>query len=177
MLSSWRYAMARKASVSPEEVRRARQLRDQATTITDYRKALSVILVAECAFDADQAAAVLGTSRRTIFRNRSNICSQDVTPKKTWGGRRNSSLTIEEEREFLSQWKEKAVAGEVLTVPPIHAALVERLGHHTHMSTTYRLLARHGWRKVRPDTRHPKGDPANQDEFEKNYPKRWLPPP
>ena len=44
------------------------------------------------------------------------------------------------------------------------------------MSTTYRLLARHGWRKVQPDTKHPKGDPVKQDEFKKNCPKQWLPP-
>lgn len=135
-----------------------------------------VELVAEYGFDADSAAELLGTSRRTIFRDRSNIRSQDDTPKKTWGGRRNSSMTIEEEREFLSQWIEKAAAGGVLTVPPIHAALVERLGHDTPMSTTYRLLARHGWRKVQPDTKHPKSDPAMQDEFKKNSRKRWLPP-
>jgi transposase len=168
--------MARKACFSPEEVQRAKQLRDQATTVTDYRKALSVILVAEYGFDADRAADMLGTSRRTIFRNRSNIRNQDDTPKERWGGRRNSSLTIEEEREFLSQWKEKAASGGVLTVPPMHAALVELLGHDTPMSTTYRLLARHGWRKVQPDTKHPKSDPAMQDEFKKNSPKQWLPP-
>jgi transposase len=168
--------MARKACFSPEEVQRAKRLRDQATTVTDYRKALSVILVAEYGLDADRAADMLGTSRRTIFRNRSNIRNKDDTPKETWGGRRNSSLTIEEEREFLSQWKEKAASGGVLTVPPIHAALVERLGHDTPMSTTYRLLARHGWRKVQPDTKHPKSDPAMQDEFKKNSPKQWLPP-
>ena len=85
-------------------------------------------------------------------------------------------MTIEEEREFLAQWEEKATVGGVLTVPPIHAALVERLGHDTPMSTTYRLLARHGWRKVQPDTKHPKSDPALQDEFKKKFPKQWLPP-
>ena len=168
--------MARKFCFGPEEVQRAKQLRDKATTVTDYRKALSVILVAGYGFDADRTADVLGTSRRTIFRNRSNMRSQDGTPKKTWGGRRNYSMTIEEEREFLFQWKEKAAAGGVLTVPPIHAALVERLGHDAPISTTYRLLARHGWCKVQPDTKHPKSDPAMQDEFKKNSPKRWLPP-
>jgi len=77
--------------------------------------------------------------------------------------------------EYL--WCPLLTAGvSVLTVPPIHAALVERLGHDTPMSTTYRLLARHGWRKVQPDTKHPKSDPASQDEFKKNSPKQWLPP-
>jgi hypothetical protein len=92
------------------------------------------------------------------------------------GGRRHSAMTIEEEREFLSQWIETATTGGILTVPPIHAALVKRLGRDIPMSTTYRLLARHGWRKVQPDTKHPKSDPALQDEFKKNFLKRWQPP-
>jgi transposase len=168
--------MARKICIDPEDVQKAKQLRDQAATVSEYRKALSVILVAEYGFDADRTADVLGTSRRTVFRDRSSIRNQDDTSKKTWGGRRNSSMTIEEEREFLSQWQEQAMSGGVLTVPPIHAALVERLGHAIPLSTTYRLLARHGWRKVQPDTKHPKSDPAAQDEFKKNSRKQWLPP-
>lgn len=168
--------MARKICIDPEEIQKAKQLRDQAATVSEYRRALSVILVADYGFDADQTADVLGTSRRTVFRDRSSIRNQDDTSKKTWGGRRNSSLTIEEEREFLSQWQEQAMNGGVLTVPPIHAALVERLGRAIPLSTTYRLLARHGWRKVQPDTKHPKSDPAAQDEFKKNSRRQWLPP-
>lgn len=168
--------MARKTDISPDEIQKAKQLRDHATSISDYRKALSVILIAEHGFDADQAAEALGTSRRTVFRDRSNIRNQDDISKNTWGGRRNSSMTIEEEQEFLMQWQEKATAGGVLTVPPIHSALVERLGRSIPLSTTYRLLARHGWRKVQPDTKHPKSDPAMQDEFKKNFRTQWQPP-
>ncbi len=119
---------------------------------------------------------MLATSRRSVFRGRGRIRSEGDTPKNLWGGRRHCAMTIEEEREFLAYWIDKAIIGGVLTVPPIHAALVKRLGHDTPMSTTYRLLARHGWRKVQPDTKHPKSDPALQDEFKKNSPKKWLPP-
>jgi transposase len=168
--------MARQTCISAEEIQRAEQLRDQATTVAEYRTALSVILCTVIGLDADHAAEVLGTSRRTIFRDRDNIRNQDDAPKKQWGGRRHCSMSIEQEDEFLAQWEAKATAGGVLTVPPIHAALVDRLGHDCPMSTTYRLLARHGWRKVQPDTKHPKSDPALQDEFKKNFLKQWLPP-
>ena len=168
--------MARQSFISNEEIQRAKHLRDQATSIADYRKALSVILAAEFGLTAEHVAETLGTSRRTVFRDIGNIRNQDDTAKSSWGGRRHCSMTVEEEREFLAQWEAKATVGGVLTVPPIHAALVEHLGHDTPMSTTYRLLARHGWRKVQPDTKHPKSDPALQDEFKKNSPKQWLPP-
>jgi transposase len=168
--------MARQIQISFEDIQRAKQLRDQATTVAEYRKALSVILVAEHGLDADRTAELLGTSRRTVFRDRSRIRNQDDTPKNSWGGRRHCAMTMEEEREFLSQWIAEATIGGVLTVPPIHAALVEHLGRDFPMSTTYRMLARQGWRKVQPDTKHPKSDPALQEDFKKNSPKRWKPP-
>jgi len=106
--------MARRVQFSREEIQRAKQLRDQSSTIAEYRKALSVLMVAELGLDADGAAEILGISRRTIFRNRSNICSQDDTVKNSWGGRRHCSMTVEEESEFLAQWQEKAMLGGVL---------------------------------------------------------------
>jgi hypothetical protein len=168
--------MARQIQISIEDIQRAKQLRDQATTIAEYRKALSVILAAEHGLDADRTAELLGTSRRTVFRDRICIRNQDDAPKNSWGGRRHCAMTMEEKREFLAQWIAEATIGGVLTVPPIHAGLVKRLGRDFPMSTTYRMLARHGWRKVQPDTKHPKSDPALQDEFKKNSPKRWEPP-
>jgi transposase len=168
--------MAKKACISEEDLQRAMQLRDQASSVAEYRTALSVILREVVGLDSDQAAEVLGTSRRTVFRDQSRIRNQDDTPKNQWGGRRHCCMSVQEEDEFLAQWEAKAADGGVLTVPPIHAALVDRLGHDCPMSTTYRLLARHGWRKVQPDTKHPKSDPTAQDEFKKNSPKLWLPP-
>ena len=168
--------MGRKAHTYPDAMQRACQMRDNATTITEYRAALSVILMATLGLKADQAAEVLGTSRRTVFRNQSAFRNQDDMPKRSWGGRRHCSMTVEEEREFLANWETKAAAGGVLSVPPIHAALVERLGRNIPMSTTYRLLARHGWRKVQPDTKHPQSDPVKQEEFKKNSPKLWKLP-
>jgi transposase len=168
--------MARRSCISDDMIHQAKQLRDHATTIADYRKGLSVLLAVQFGLDAEQTAEVLGTSRRTIFRDRKNICSQDVAKPNSWGGRRRSSMTIEQEQSFLAEWESKATDGHILTVPPIHAALIERLGHELPLSTTYRLLARHGWRKVQPDTKHPKSNPAAQDEFKKNFQRQWLPP-
>jgi len=35
------------------------------------------------------------------------------------------------------------------------------------INATYRLLARHGWRKIQPGTKHPKSDPVLQGELKK----------
>ena len=166
--------MARKTRFSDKEIERARGLRDKATTVMELRKALSVLLVAEAGLDAGRASEILGISQRTVFRNRVSISHQDAK-RNTWGGRRHYSMTIEEEQDFLRPWEVRAKEGGVLSVPPLHAAIVERLGHAIPMSTTYRMLARHGWRKVQPDTKHPKSKPAVQEEFKKTSLASWRP--
>ena len=159
--------MARAARFSGEEIARARQLRDKARTVMELRKALSVLLVSEAGLDAIQTSEILGISERTVFRNRGSIRNKDERRRNTWGGRRHYSMTIKEEQDFLRTWEAKANEGGVLSVPPVHAALMETLGRSIPMSTTYRLLARHGWRKVQPDTKHPKSKPEIQEEFKK----------
>ncbi|MBE7500196.1 MAG: winged helix-turn-helix domain-containing protein [Verrucomicrobiales bacterium] len=41
-------------------------------------------------------------------------------------------------------------------------------------SVVYRLVQRHRWRKVAPDTRHPKTDTPGQETW-KNAAKTWRP--
>ncbi|MDR1084686.1 MAG: winged helix-turn-helix domain-containing protein [Deltaproteobacteria bacterium] len=43
------------------------------------------------------------------------------------------------------------------------------MGRVTPRSAFYKFLNRHNWRKVLPDTRHPKRDPLLQEEFKKNF--------
>ena len=82
-------------------------------------------------------------------------------------------MTLEEEEAFLAPWVEQARTAGMLVVSPLGAALAEKLGRKVAPSVVYRLLARHGWRKVAPETRHPKSDPGAQAEWKKNSPKRW----
>lgn len=168
--------MGRTARFTEEDIQKAMKLRDDATTVAEFRKAMSVILPAMAGLDATSVSELLGTSRSTTFRDRTKIRVQDDAPKKSWGGRRRYSLSLEEEREFLASFEAEAGAGGVLSAPPIHVALIKRLGRNTSPSTTYRMLARHGWRKVQPDTKHPKSDPVAQEEFKKNSPSLWKPP-
>jgi hypothetical protein len=66
-------------------------------------------------------------------------------------------------QEFLAQ-SEK---GGILEVSRVKAAYEQVLGRRVPKSTIYRMLARHGWRKVVPRPRHPKADASAQAEFKK----------
>lgn len=90
------------------------------------------------------------------------------TPGK--GGRRNEHLTLEQERAFLVPFFDRADHGLIATVQEIHTALETHLDTSVHESTVYRLLHRHGWRKLAARSRHPKADTAEQDAFKKTSP-------
>jgi hypothetical protein len=119
-----------------------------------------------------------GVGRTTVarlqaaFRPQASAGSNRV---RNWGGRRQFLPSREEESAFLKPWLESAATGSLVVVSPIRAALAQRLGQPVKPSVVYRLLARHGWRKVAPDTRHPKSKPEVQAGPEKNFWKCWQP--
>jgi transposase len=86
-------------------------------------------------------------------------------------------MSLEEERAFLAPWEQASLDGSVLVVSPLRAALSQELGRPVAASVVYRMLERHGWRKVAPDTRHPKSNAAVQEDWKENCPKCWQPSP
>ena len=76
-------------------------------------------------------------------------------------------MTFDEEQNLLAPFFEKAKRGGLLIVTPIKIAYEEKTGRTVAESTIYRMLARHNWRKLAPDTRHPKSNPKIQEEYKK----------
>lgn len=86
------------------------------------------------------------------------------------GGRRRENMSIEEEKEFLLPFFEKAKVGGILVVSDIKDALDKRLRRRAALASAYNLLHRHGWRKLAPDKRHPQSDVECQEAWKKNFP-------
>lgn len=170
--------MARPRRIDPLVVKRAQLTAATSTSVESLRQCQAILLPALCGATLDQTAAVLGVGRATVARLQTTFRKQGTAganPPRKWGGRRKSLLTPEEEAAFLKPWLDSATAGHLVVVSPIQAALAQRLGKPVKPSVVYRLLARHGWRKVAPDTRHPKSKPEVQEEWKKNCRKRWKP--
>lgn len=170
--------MARPRRVDMAMVAQAQALAVEAKTVDDLRCAQAVLLPALLDATLEQTAAALGVGRATVARYQSRLRERVARPSRArpqWGGRRRAAMTLEEERRFLAPWARLSAEGGMLVVSPLRAELAQRLGHPVASSVVYRLLARHGWRKVAPDTRHPKSDPAAQQEWKKNSPARWQP--
>jgi transposase len=107
--------------------------------------------------NAKQIAAMVNHSVSSVehiigiyFRNG----LEGLTAKKREGNRRNLSHT--QEKELLSSFEEKAKNGYMLTISEIQEEYCKYVEHKVAVSTIYRMLARHGWRKIMPRSKHPK---------------------
>lgn len=170
--------MARPRRIDRRLVASARKVVRKTQDIRELRQALAVLLPAELDASLEQTARMLGVGRATVPRLQSGFRQRrrsDDCGRRGWGGRRCALMSAREEREFLRPWAEQAEAGGLLVLSPIRAALAQHLGRKVAASVVYRFLARHGWRKVAPDTRHPKSDPKTQEAWKKNSRRTWRP--
>jgi len=156
-----------------EVLKKAMELLSHARSVKELRQAQAVVLPLEFGLSIEQTAAIIGVSRGWAARLRSEFIRHGGTTKDTkgsHGGRRRENMSYEEEVAFLAPFFEKASRGGILVVGAIKEELDKRLRRNTALASTYNLLHRHGWRKLAPDKRHPKADPAVQEEWKKNSP-------
>jgi transposase len=170
--------MPRPRRINPKLVAKAQAVVAEATDVNELRAAQAILLPALAQTTLEETAVLLGVGRATIPRLQQRFrqgFKGGPSSRKRWGGRRRALMTLEEEEAFLAPWVEQARSAGVLVVSPLRAALAEKLGRKVAPSVVYRLLARHGWRRVAPDTRHPKHDPLAQAAWKKNSRARWQP--
>jgi len=79
----------------------------------------------------------------------------DFARKQYKGNNRNMSYAQEE--ALLEPFRARAEAGQIVEVGEILAAYEKQIGRSTRSnSQIYNVLARHGWRKIMPRSKHPK---------------------
>jgi len=169
--------MGRPIRISVKLVAKAKETVKTTQSLDAFRSALAVLLPAKVGLTLEETAAMLGVGTASINRLQARLSTDRTasTTKRNWGGRRKSLLTLKEEVEFLKPWAEQAKDAGLIVLSPIRAALAQRVGQPVKASVVWRLLARHGWRKVAPDTRHPKNDPEVMATWKKNFRKLWQP--
>jgi len=69
----------------------------------------------------------------------------------------NRNMSYAEEEALLEPFRAKAEAGQIVEVGEILAAYESKMGRPAASnSQIYNVLARHGWRKIMPRSKHPK---------------------
>ena len=155
----------------PEGAReRLALLMKEAKSKGEYQRVQCVWLRAALGMTAPAVAVALGWNPGTVrvFQARYFKEGESIFGGVGQGGRHRQNLSLEQEDALLEAFLGEAERGEILQVSDVKARYQEAVGHEVPKSTVYRLLARHGWRKVAPRPRHPKADVAKQEEFKKN---------
>lgn len=145
----------------------------KATSHSQYQRIQCVLIRATLGSSAAEIAQLLGWSTATVHVMHSRWAKEGeaIFEVRARGGRHHQHLTQVQEAELLVPFVERAEAGGMLSVVEIQQAYRERTGKAVARSTVYRLLERHGWRKIVPRPRHPKADVAAQAAFKKTPPR------
>jgi transposase len=156
-----------------EALERIGALLTQTRTKADFRRVQCVWLRGKLGLSNEQIALAVGWSANTVraWHSRYLRGGEEVLVGTGRGGRRHAYWKPAEEEVFLQGFLEEAERGGILVVSEIKAAYERAVGHPVPKSTVYRMLARHGWRKIAPRPRHPQGDPMAQEAFKKNSPR------
>ena len=156
----------------------ARAFRDNAKTAEDLRLALAVLLPLEQGLSIKQTAEIIGRSvsvtcgMRTRFGRVIEGLQAVPQHKQQLRNRAHADLVVE--ARVLDEVLVNAATGGVVIIPRLKPAIEAKQGKSMALSGIYWMLARHGWRKLAPDTRHSQGDPAARDEWKKNSPATWV---
>ena len=169
--------MARKAG-GADQLASAQTLLRKAKTADELRAAQAVALPLELGLSLAQTAKAIGRSVGATCNLRTRYCKvarhKREAPRPKRALRNRANATLEREAQILDEVLEGAMRGGVVVVAPLKEKIAEHLGKPVALSTIYRMLARNGWRKLAPDTAHPKGDTAAREDWEKNSRGSWI---
>lgn len=169
--------MARPAS-GAEHLAAARDLLRRASSAEELRVAQAVLLPLELGLSLADTARAIGrsTSVTCMLRTRfGKIASgQQAAPRSKRELRNRANVDLAREAKILDEVLKGAQTGGVVVIPQLKPAIEARLKKKIALSSVYRMLARHGWRKLAPDTGHPQGDPQRREDWKKNSPSGWT---
>jgi transposase len=165
--------MGRKIILTQDDERRALVLRDSHNVSNEYRAALSVLLIRINGLSKESIASIFGVDPRTVYDDIKRIKEPESIIRGQWGGARNNLLTFEDEELFLDHYLPLAKEGAITSMSSLFLVYKKQVGKNIPKSTFYRMLNRHSWRMVDPDTVHPKANIEEQEEFKKDSKKTW----
>ena len=150
---------------------RMKQLLMSTDSLSEYRRIQSIYLRAKYGYSAEQIADMVGLKHQTVCNlhaayRKEGEAALHVRGK---GGRYRSNLGVEEEEALLAAFEVDGKLGNIVEVSHIQQVYEQHVGRPVANSTVYRLLHRHGWRKLAPRSRHPKGNEARMERFKKTF--------
>jgi transposase len=159
----------KRVKLTTAEIGAAEEAARKATTCDELRMALTILVPSVINIPDQTIGRIIGRSRPSVVRLRKRFresCAGQAS-KRNRGGRRYGYLTIEQELQFLSPFFNQASKGGILIAIEIKRAYEAVVGHKVAKTTIYRMLDRHGWRKIMPRPRHTKSDAKAREGLKK----------
>ena len=149
-----------------------------AESCQQFKRWQALYIAATYGFKAEEIGDLVGVSTGTVHQwvYRYNHKGADALVLEGRGGRRHGLMTWDKEEELLQELLNKAKDGGIVVAQTIRRHAAKKLGREVSQDFAYDLLHRHGWRKIMPRPRHPKGDLKSQEEYKKNFLISWQPP-
>jgi transposase len=135
----------------------------------NYQRVMAIWLRAKCEMNARDVADAVGWSVNSVHQIQSRYFKEGsaIFDGPGRGGRRNENLSFNQEDKLLAPFLKTAEKGGGLIVSEIQSAYERKIAKQVPPSTVYRMLARHGWRKIAPRPSHPRADIEAQETFKK----------
>ena len=162
--------MSSPSEVPPHIVAKLPDLLREANTKDQFKRIQCVWLKFKLGLPTHEIATTLGWNRSSVKRVFLDLQREGESALMiaTRGGRHHELITWEQERSLVESFREQAMQAKLVVVEDIKRAYEQIVGKRVPKSTVYRMLDRHGWRKLIPGSVHPKGDKAAQELFKKN---------
>ena len=126
----------------------------QAKTVDQLRQAQAVLLPLVLGLSIEQTALAIGRSPGATCAMRTRfvrVASGLQAPARAKRELRNrAEIGLERERQIIGRVTGHAHSAGLGLIPRLKAALEAEFGHAVALSSVYRLLARHGWRREAP---------------------------
>jgi transposase len=132
-----------------DTVEKMERLLESSVSVAEYRRIQSVYLRAKYGYDAEQIAEMVGLRLQTVRSIHSAFLRNGEASLRLSGkgGRRNFYLDDHSESAFLAELIKESES-IYMRIETIHAAYCKKVGKEVALTTTHRMLHRHGWRKV-----------------------------
>jgi len=152
-----------------------KQLMNNSKNKEEFRRYQAVYLRVSQQMPAPAIADITGFSLSHIYKIHSQCLKEGISSlsNRSKGGRYRSYLSLEEETAMLCEIEDKAASGGVLEVSKVRKLFEEKADREVALYTVYRLLHRHGWRKIAPRPYHPKQKADAVETFKKTGPIWW----
>ena len=158
--------------LSPMAAQHIQTLMKNATSKWEYRR-LQCVSLRQFGMQASDVAKITGLhpgSVRIIWAKWQQQGEKALLGERRGQVRAAARWSQEEERAFLQPFLDAAQRGKLTTVKEVYKAQCKNVGKKIDPTVTYRLLDRHGWRKIVPRAQHPNANVQTQETFKVFFP-------